>query len=570
MGESKSDAGAEASDKRQPERRLTDIEIAQSAKLKPVAKIAAKLGIPKEELEFYGRYKAKIPISYYEKIKGRQSGKLILVTAMTPTSLGEGKTTIAIGLAQALAKMGRKTVCALREPSLGPVFGIKGGATGGGYSQVLPMEDINLHFTGDIHAIASANNLLAALVDNHIFQGNELKFKAVTWKRCMDMNDRALRKVRVALLPPGHEREDGFDITVASEAMAIFCLSNNLDELKQKLGSVIVGYNENDAPIYARDLNAEGAMAALLRDALNPNLVQTLEGVPAFVHGGPFANIAHGTNSIVATKMALKLADCVVTEAGFGSDLGAEKFFDIVSGYGGFLPDAVVIVASIRALKLHGGADREGLKTEDVAAVEKGFANLLRHVENMRKFGAEPVVAINRFPGDTKKELGKLDELCRGHNVAFALSEVWARGGRGGIALAEKVLGEIGKGAKTKPIYGWDLPLEKKIETVVKGVYRGAEVVFSESARASLEKAEKLGFEKLPVCIAKTQYSFSDDPRLLNAPEGFTLTVREVRISAGAGFVVAIAGDIMTMPGLPKSPAAGRIDVREGRITGLF
>ncbi|VVB98653.1 Formate--tetrahydrofolate ligase [uncultured archaeon] len=549
---------------------LSDIEIAQSAKSRRIEKIAGKIGIPKEELEFYGRYKAKIPISYYEKIKDRPAGKLILVTAITPTSLGEGKTTTSIGLAQALAKMKKKAMVALREPSLGPVFGVKGGATGGGYSQVVPMEDINLHFTGDIHAITTANNLLAAMIDNHIFQGNELKFKTVTWKRCMDMNDRALRKVRVAMLPPGHERDDGFDISVASEVMAIFCLSNNLEELKQKLGSVIVGYNENNAPICARALKAEGAMAALLKDALNPNLVQTLEGVPAFVHGGPFANIAHGTNSIIATKMALRLSDYVVTESGFGSDLGAEKYFDIVSRYGGFLPDAVVIVASIRALKLHGGAGRENLKAEDVSAVEKGFSNLLRHVENMRKFGAEPVVAINRFPADSKAELKKLAELCAANNVAFALSEIWAKGGRGGIALAEKVLGALEMGKKTRPIYNLDMPLEKKIETVVREIYRGKEVVFSDNAKAMLERARALGFGQLPVCIAKTQYSFSDDAKLLNAPEGFTVAVREIRVSAGAGFVVAIAGDIMTMPGLPKSPAAERIDVRGNRITGLF
>ncbi len=549
---------------------LSDIDIAQSVKLKPISKIAAKIGIPKAELEFYGKYKAKVPISYYEKLKGNPTGKLILVTAITPTSLGEGKTTTAIGLAQALAKMKKKVMATLREPSLGPVFGIKGGATGGGYSQVLPMEDINLHFTGDIHAITTANNLLAAMIDNHIFQGNELKFKNVAWKRCMDMNDRALRRVQVALLPPGHERCDGFDISVASEVMAVFCLSNGLEELKRRLGSVIVGYSEAGAPIHARELKAEGSMAALLKDALNPNLVQTLEGVPAFVHGGPFANIAHGTNSIVATKMALRLADYVVTESGFGSDLGAEKYFDIVSRDSGFSPDAVVLVASVRALKLHGEAAKENLKGEDVAAMEKGFSNLLRHVENMRKFGIEPVVAINRFPTDSKAELRKLAELCEKNAVSFALSEIWARGGRGGIRLAEKVLSALEKGNKSRPIYALELPLAKKIETVVKEVYRGKGVIFTDAAKASLENAERLGYGKLPVCIAKTQYSFSDDPKLLNAPEGFTVTVREVRISAGAGFVVAIAGDIMTMPGLPKSPAAERIDVKDGKITGLF
>ncbi len=548
---------------------LSDIEIAQSAKLKKIERIAAKLGIPKNELEFYGKYKAKVPISYYEKIKDRSDGKLILVTAITPTSLGEGKTTTAIGLAQALSKMKKKAACALREPSLGPVFGIKGGATGGGHSQLLPMEDINLHFTGDIHAITAANNLLAAIIDNHIFQGNALKFKKITWKRCMDINDRALRKTKIGTGTRG-ERDDGFDISVASEVMAIFCLSNDLDELKTKLGSAIVGYNEGGEAIRAEDLKAEGAMAALLKDALNPNLVQTLEGVAAFVHGGPFANIAHGTNSIIATKMALKLSDYIVTEAGFGSDLGAEKYFDIVSRYGGFLPDAVVLVASVRALKLHGGVDKGELKNENVEAVEKGFANLLRHVENMRKFGAEPVIAINRFPADTKKELAKLDELCRKYNVDFALSEVWAKGGRGGIALAEKVLEAIAQEKKAKPLYELDLPLRRKIETVVKEIYRGKEVVYAPEAKEMLEKAENAGFGKMPVCVAKTQYSFSDDQKALNAPEGFAVTVREVRISAGAGFVVAIAGEIMTMPGLPKSPAAERIDVKGGKISGLF
>lgn len=548
----------------------SDIEIAQAAEPKHIEAIAAKVGIPKEELEFYGKYKAKVPISYYEKIKGRPNGKLVLVTAITPTSLGEGKTTTSIGLAQALAKMNKKVMCALREPSLGPVFGVKGGATGGGYSQMLPMEDINLHFTGDIHAITSANNLLAAMIDNHIFHGNELKFKTVTWKRCMDMNDRALRKVHVALLPPGHDRFDAFDISVASEVMAIFCLSNNIEELKEKLGSVIVGYNEKDEPIRARDLKAEGAMAALLKDALNPNLVQTLEGVPAFVHGGPFANIAHGTNSIVATKMALKLADYVVTEAGFGSDLGAEKYFDIVSRYGGFLPDAVVVVASVRALKLHGGANKDNLKKEDADALERGFANLLRHVENMRKFGVEPVIAINRFQTDTENEIHRLDALCKRHGVQFALSDVWARGGAGGVLLAERVLTALGKGEKTRPIYDFNMPLAKKIEVVVREVYRGKAVLFSEEAKKGLAKAEEMGLGKLPVCIAKTQYSFSDDPKLLNAPDGFVVTVREIRIAAGAGFIVAIAGDIMTMPGLPKSPAAERISVNGGKITGLF
>lgn len=542
----------------------SDIEIAQSIKLEPIEKIAEKIGIPKNVLEFYGKFKAKIPFSYYEEIKNRKIGKLILVTAITPTNLGEGKTTVSIGLAQALEKMKKRVMCALREPSLGPVFGIKGGATGGGYSQVLPMEDINLHFTGDIHAISTANNLLAAMIDNHIFHGNELKFKKVVWRRCMDMNDRALRKVKLT------EREDGFDISVASEIMAIFCLSNNLEELRQKLSSAIVGYNEDDNPIYTKDLKADGAMTALLKDAFNPNLVQTLEQVPAFVHGGPFANIAHGTNSIIATKMALKLADYVVTEAGFGSDLGAEKFFNISSRSGGFLPDAVVIVASVRALKLHGKMKKEELQNENINALENGFPNLLRHVENIRKFSVNPIIAINRFPTDTQEELKKLAELCEKNKIKFALAEVWANGGNGGIALAEKVLEALEENMRAKQLYELDLPLEKKIEIIAKQIYRAADVVYTEDAKQMLGKAEKMGFGTMPVCIAKTQYSFSDNPKLLNAPEAFTLAIKEIRISAGAGFVIAIAGEIMTMPGLPKSPAAERIEVNDGRIIGLF
>lgn len=549
----------------------TDLEIARSATLKPIHEIAAKIGISESELDFYGKYKAKIASSYYEKIKNKKNGKLILLTAITPTPLGEGKTTTAIGLAQALAKLEKKVLCTLREPSLGPVFGIKGGATGGGYSQILPMEDINLHFTGDIHAITSANNLLAALIDNHIFHGNELKFKTVTWKRCMDMNDRALRKITVAMLPSGHEREDGFDISAASEIMAIFCLSKDLNDLKQRLGNILVGFNENNQPIYARELKAHGAMTALLKDALNPNIVQTLEGVPVFVHGGPFANIAHGTCSIVATKTALKSADYVVTEAGFGSDLGAEKYFNIVSHYGGFLPDCVVIVATIRALKLHGGADKNNLKQEDLLSLKKGFSNLLRHSENIRKFGAEPIIAINRFPTDSKAELKELEELCRINNLSVALSEVWAKGGEGGIALAEKVLANLNKhNTKTRPIYELDWPLEKKIQTIVKEIYRGKEVVFSEQAQLMLKKAEEIGFGKFPVCIAKTQVSFSDNPALLNAPEDFTFNIREIKFCSGAGFIVAIAGPIMTMPGLPKKPSAESIDVENEEIIGLF
>jgi len=549
----------------------SDIEIAQSVSLKPIERIASKLGIPKKKLHHYGNSMAKVSFSHYEEIKSNPDGKLILVTAITPTPMGEGKTTVTIGLTQALCRMRLNACCAIREPSLGPVFGVKGGAAGGGWSQVLPMEEINLHFTGDIHAITAANNLLAAMIDNHIFQGNRLGFKSVVWKRCMDMNDRALRKITVARLPPGHERDDGFDISVASEVMAIFCLSNSLDELRAKLGGMIVGYNAGGEPIFARDLKAEGAMTALLKDAINPNLVQTIEGGAAFVHGGPFANIATGTNSIIATKMALKLSDYVVTEAGFASDLGAEKYFNIVSRCGGLLPGAVVVVASIRALKFHGGATKESLREENVAAVERGFPNLARHVENMRKFGAEVVVAINRFPTDTEAELGKVAELCEKGGICFAHADVWGKGGGGGGKLAEKVLEALAKGSRPKPLYDLSLPLKEKIGIIVKEIYRGAGAEFSPAAEEMLAKAEKLGYGKFPVCIAKTQSSFSGDPKLLNAPEGFTLQVREIRISAGAGFVVAIAGDIMTMPGLPANPAAEKIGAsNEGRITGLF
>lgn len=553
------------------EKYLSDIEIAQSVRLKQIGKIATRLGIPKNRLHHYGDFMAKVPFPYYNEIAENKDGKLVLVTAITPTPMGEGKTTVTIGLTQALCRMKLKACCAIREPSLGPVFGVKGGAAGGGWSQVLPMEEINLHFTGDIHAITAANNLLAAMVDNHIFQGNRLGFKSVVWKRCMDMNDRALRKTTVARLPPGHERDDGFDISVASEVMAIFCLSNSLEELRAKLGNMIVGYNASGEPIFARDLKAEGAMAALLKDAINPNIVQTIEGGAAFVHGGPFANIATGTNSIISTKMALKLSDYVVTEAGFASDLGAEKYFDIVSRYGGFQPAAVVVVASIRALKFHGGAPKESLKEENVAAVERGFPNLARHVENMRKFGVEVVVAINRFPSDTKAELRKATVLCEKEDICFAHADVWGKGGRGGKKLAKKVLEALAKDSKPKPIYDLSLPLKEKINTIVREIYRGTGAEFSPAAEETIAKAEKLGYGKFPVCIAKTQSSFSGDPKLLNVPEGFTLQVREIRISAGAGFIVAIAGDIMTMPGLPANPAAEKIDVnKDGRITGLF
>ncbi|MBU0586472.1 formate--tetrahydrofolate ligase, partial [Candidatus Micrarchaeota archaeon] len=533
-------------------------------KMEPIEEIAAKLSIPKAELEFYGKFKAKIPFSYYEKIKGNKVGKLVLVTAISPTSAGEGKTTTSIGLTQALAKIGKKVVCALREPSLGPVFGIKGGATGGGMARIVPKVDIDLHFTGDIHAITSANNLLAAMIDNHVFQGNALGIKKVLWRRCMDMNDRALRRVRVGL-DSREEREDGFDISTASEVMAIFCLASDLEDLKKRLGNILVGMNEKGEPVYARDLKAEGAMAALLKDAINPNLVQTVDGVPAIVHGGPFANIAHGTNSIISTRMALRVADYVITEAGFGSDLGAEKYFDIVCRNSGFAPDAVVVVATIRALKLHGGINKKELENENIEAMEKGFANLKRHVENMRKFGLEPVVAINRFTSDSEAEIKKLEEICAANGMQWELCEGWAKGGEGAVKLAEKVLDAIGKGEKGKAIYELELPIEKKIEGVVKEIYRGDGIEISAEAKEKIANFERWGFGKLPVCIAKTQYSFSDDPKLLNAPLDFVVKIRDARLSAGAGFVVVIAGEMMTMPGLPKKPVAEQVDVRNGK-----
>ncbi|AUS98352.1 formate--tetrahydrofolate ligase [Clostridium thermosuccinogenes] len=554
-----------------------DIEIAQSTEMKPIEEIAASIGIDRENLELYGNYKAKVNYNILEKLSDRKDGKLILVTAITPTPAGEGKTTTTVGLGDALKKIGKKVVIALREPSLGPVFGVKGGAAGGGYAQVVPMEDINLHFTGDMHAIGAANNLLAAMIDNHIYQGNQLGIdpRRITWKRCVDMNDRQLRFIVDGLngKANGMPREDGFDITVASEVMAILCLSKNIDDLKEKLRSIVIGYTRDDKPVTAGQLKAEGAMAALLKDALKPNLVQTLEHTPAFVHGGPFANIAHGCNSIMATKMALKFGDYVVTEAGFGADLGAEKFLDIKCRIAGLKPSAVVIVATVRALKHHGGAEKSQLSVENLEALEKGIPNLLKHIENITvKFGLPAVVAINRFPTDTEAELKLIEEKCKQYGANVALSEVWAKGGEGGIELAKEVvrLADEGK-SNFKFIYGDEMPIKEKIEAVVREVYGGDGVDFLPAAAKEISKLEEMGFGHLPVCMAKTQYSLSDDPKKLGWPKNFRVTVRNVKVSAGAGFVVVLTGDIMTMPGLPKVPAAESIDVDStGRISGLF
>ncbi|MBR7091749.1 MAG: formate--tetrahydrofolate ligase [Clostridia bacterium] len=555
---------------------LTDIEIAQQTQLRPITEIAARAHVEDKYIECYGRYKAKVDLSLLKETT-RPDGKLILVTAITPTPAGEGKTTTTIGLADGLARIGKDVTVALREPSLGPVFGIKGGAAGGGYAQVVPMEDINLHFTGDFHAIGAANNLLAAMLDNHIQQGNALGIdtRRITWKRCVDMNDRQLRNIVDGLggKANGVPREDGFDITVASEIMAVLCLSSSIADLKARLARIIVGYTFADKPVTAGDLKAQGAMAALLKDALKPNLVQTLEGTPAFVHGGPFANIAHGCNSVVATRMALKMGDYTVTEAGFGADLGAEKFLDIKCRMAGLTPDAVVIVATVRALKMHGGLDKKSLATEDLAALEKGIPNLLRHVNNIRNVYRLPcVVAVNRFPTDTDAEIDFIVAKCRALGVNTVLSTVWAEGGKGGEALAREVvrLCEQEKGDFTFS-YPDDCTLKEKINAVVTKIYGGSGVLFTAAADKQIASLEALGFGACPVCIAKTQYSFSDDPTKLGAPENFTVTVRNVKISAGAGFVVVLTGDIMTMPGLPKVPAAERIDVDDdGRITGLF
>ena len=555
---------------------LSDIEIAQQAKPEHILKIAQRAHIDEKYIEQYGRNKAKIDLSFLEDAPAKE-GKLVLVTAITPTPAGEGKTTTTIGLADGLRRIGKESVVALREPSLGPVFGVKGGAAGGGYAQVIPMEDINLHFTGDFHAIGAANNLLAAMIDNHIQQGNSLGIdvRKITWKRCVDMNDRQLRNIVDGLggKVNGVPREDGFDITVASEIMAVLCLSNSISDLKQRLGKIIVGYTYDDKPVTARDLKAQGAMTALLKDALKPNLVQTLEGTPAFVHGGPFANIAHGCNSVTATKMALKTGEYAVTEAGFGADLGAEKFLDIKCRMAGFVPDAVVVVATVRALKMHGGSDKKSLDKENIQALEKGIPNLLRHVSNIKNvYGLPCVVAVNRFPTDTDAEIEFIIAKCRELGVNTVLSTVWADGGKGGEALAKEVvrLCEEERG-DFNFAYGDELSIKEKINAVVTKGYGGEGTVFTPAAEKQIAKLEELGFGSCPVCIAKTQYSFSDDPAKLGAPSGFYVTVRNVKISAGAGFVVVLTGDIMTMPGLPKVPAAENIDVDEqGRITGLF
>jgi formate--tetrahydrofolate ligase len=557
-----------------PMRFKTDIEIAQEAALLPIGEIAAKLGIGQEALEPYGHYKAKIDIHTLRDLPRRS--KLILVTAINPTPAGEGKTTTSVGLADALTRLGKKTVLCLREPSLGPVFGVKGGAAGGGYAQVVPMEDINLHFTGDFHAIGAANNLLAAMLDNHIQQGNALDIdvRRVVWKRCVDMNDRQLRHIVCGLGGKAHgvPREDGFDITVASEIMAVLCLATDLADLKARLARMVVAYTRADRPVTAHDLHAEGAMAALLKDALKPNLVQTLEHTPALIHGGPFANIAHGCNSIEATDAALKLGEYTVTEAGFGADLGAEKFLDIKCRAGGFHPDAVVVVATVRALKHHGGVAKADLNQENLEALERGLPNLLQHVENMTAvYGLPCVVAINAFPTDTAAELRLVEDKCRALGVNVALSEVWAKGGEGGKALAEEVIRLCEQPNHFRFAYDTDATIEEKLDAIVKKVYHGDGVILTSNAKKQAKQLTDLGFDKLPICMAKTQYSFSDNADLLGAPKGFEVTVRNLKVSAGAGFIVALTGDIMTMPGLPKVPAAEKIDVDEdGRISGLF
>lgn len=555
----------------------SDIEIAQEAKLEHIKDVAAKIGLTEDDLEYYGKYKAKIDYNLLERYKDKKDAKLILTTAINPTPAGEGKTTTTVGLGDALRKIGKNAMIALREPSLGPVFGVKGGAAGGGYAQVVPMEDINLHFTGDFHAIGAANNLLAAMIDNHIYQGNELNIdpRRITWRRCVDMNDRQLRFVVDGLggKANGVPREDGYDITVASEIMAIFCLARDLEDLKNRLARIIVGYTYDGKPVTAGQLKAHGAMTALLKDAFKPNLVQTLEGTPAFVHGGPFANIAHGCNSVIATKMAMKFADYVVTEAGFGADLGAEKFLDIKCRVAGIKPDAVVIVATIRALKYNGGVKKEDLNQENLDALKKGLPNLLKHVENITvKYGIPSVVAINKFPTDTERELALVQEECKRLGVNAVLSEVWAKGGEGGVELAKEVVRIIEEGENNfKPIYDLDMGLADKITTIAREIYGADGVEFAPAALKEISTLEELGFRNVPVCIAKTQYSLSDNPKLLGRPTGFKINVRNVKVSAGAGFAVVLTGDIMTMPGLPKRPAAENINVdANGRITGLF
>lgn len=555
---------------------LSDIEIAQKAKCLPIKEIAKSLSIEEDDLELYGKYKAKLPLSLVDKYSDRPDGKLILVTAINPTPAGEGKTTVTVGLGEAMSKIGKNAVIALREPSMGPVFGIKGGAAGGGYAQVIPMEDINLHFTGDMHAITAANNLLCAIIDNHIQQGNELSIdpRRILFKRCLDMNDRALRNVIVGLGGKlnGVPREDGFMITVASEVMAILCLASDIDDLKLRLGRILVAYTYDGKPVYAKDLQVVGAMAALLKDAIKPNLVQTLENTPALMHGGPFANIAHGCNSVTATKLGLKLADYCITEAGFGADLGAEKFLDIKCRYAGLKPSCIVIVATIRALKYNGGVAKSDLKYENVSALEKGIVNLQTHIENMKKYGVPVVVAINRFMTDTDKEIKFIEDFCEKQDVLVSLTEVFANGGNGGVDLAKKVVKTIEeKPSDFKPLYDAELPIKEKLDIIAREIYRADGVVYTKSAEKAIAEIEALVKDKLPVCVAKTQYSLSDDQTKLGKPENFTITVRDVRLSAGAGFIVALTGDIMTMPGLSKQPAAYSIDVdTDGNIKGLF
>ncbi len=555
----------------------TDIEIAQSANMKPICEIAKDLGISADKLELYGKYKAKLSDELCDRLESEKDGKLILVTAINPTPAGEGKTTTSVGLGQAMKKIGKSAVIALREPSMGPVMGIKGGAAGGGYAQVVPMEDINLHFTGDMHAITAANNLLSAAIDNHIHQGNELDIDArtITWKRCLDMNDRALRQVVVGLggKVNGYPREDGFMITVASEIMAILCLAKDMDDLKRRIAAIVIGYNTDGEPITAGDLKIAGAMGLLLRDAIKPNLVQTLENTPCLMHGGPFANIAHGCNSIRATKLGLKLADYCITEAGFGSDLGAEKFFDIKCRIGGLKPSCVVLVATVRALKYNGGVPKAELAKENTDALKDGIVNLGKHIENMQKYGLPVIVAINRFMTDTDEELKIIEQYCCDMGVDFSMCEVFAKGGDGGVELAEKVVEVSERGGEMNfaPIYDEKASIDEKINTIAKEIYGADGVVYTPKAKKAIARLEKQGFDKLPICMAKTQYSLSDDPSLLGRPSGFEITVREVRVSAGAEFVVALTGDVMTMPGLPKVPAANNMDIdKDGKIVGLF
>lgn len=554
----------------------TDVQIAQEAKMKDITEIAAHLNIDDEDLIQYGHYKAKVDLRVFDKLKDKKDGKLILVTAINPTPAGEGKTTVNIGLSMALNKLGKKAISALREPSLGPSFGVKGGAAGGGYAQVVPMADINLHFTGDFHAITSANNLISAMLDNHIHQGNEqgIDIRRVVWKRCVDLNDRALRNVIVGLggKPNGYPREDGFDITVASEIMAILCLSTSLENFKERVSRVIIAYRRDGSPVYVKDIKAQGAVTLLMKDAIMPNLVQTLENTPALIHGGPFANIAHGCNSIMATKLGMKLADYTVTEAGFGADLGAEKFLDIKCRFGDLKPSAAVIVATIRALKHHGGATKENYDKEDLVALEKGFANLEKHIENIKKFGLPAIVSINRFPSDTENEIKFIEDRLAKMGVECSLTEVFAKGGDGALDLAEKVIKVCDEGkANFKPLYDVNLSIKEKLEVIAKEVYGADGVEFTVPAMKNIKNLEKLGLDKMPICVAKTQYSLSDNPDLLARPEGFHIVVREVKVSNGAGFLIALTGSIMTMPGLPKVPAADNIDILpSGEIVGLF